>query len=783
MYAQVQSTMLAEIPGGVRDPNALVRIQRRVAYPVYEDLRDEVRQVARLAGYIGPIPLTLASETRSQSARVWGHLATPDYFDVLGIRAARGRLFGPEDRAEGDGLVAVIGDRLWRGRFAANPSIVGQSVRINGQPVTVIGVAPPGFAGAAPMTAAADLWIPTTASSRVAPELSAMHDRRQESTEIVGRLLPGVSHGQAESVLEAAARRAEVRYGDPGRESEEPRIRLLPGGRMFPVRAEELPRTIGLPLVLVLLVLLMGCGNVANMVLARGASRHREFALRLALGAGRGRVVRQLITESLILSVMGSIAGAVVARWLLSLFEMMRPVIPEYVQYDVHFSWGALAFAALAASASTVLFSLSPALRASRLDIQAGLKPNASSSLHGRRRLGLRNLVIYQQVTVSVVLILLTGFVVVGWWRAANVDLGFNPEQLYFLSVDPVRDGRSAEEAAELTERLQGRLQTVPGVVAVGVAQTVPLALSGAELVMNARTDLASGTASLGTVRTDRVGAGFLEAIGIPILRGRSFAAADHRDESRVVLVNETMARRAWPEADPLGQPLTLGDETWQVVGVVGDMRSAFPLAPPLPGVYQPATPAGFETPSRNGVTLAVRMAPGLDGTLLLRREVTSVDPHLTVVGVKRMTQEVEQALFLARAATVLYGGMGVLGLVLASVGLAGVTAYAVARRTREIGIRMALGARRPQVLWLVLREAVVIVGAGTVTGVALALALIRALSGVVEALGETTRMAVSDPRLLIGGPAILVALALIACYLPARRSTLIDPATALRAE
>jgi len=783
MYAQVQSTMLAEIPGGVRDPDALVRIQKPVAFPVYEELRDGTDGVVHLAGYIGPVPLTLATEDRSDSVRMWGHLATPNYFDVLGVQAARGRLFGPEERIPGRGSVAVIGDRLWRSRFGAQPSVVGQSVRVNGHLVTVIGVTPSGFAGASPMTAAADLWIPTTAAAQVAPELSALCDRRGASTEIIGRLFPGIAPAQGELALETVARRIEVVHGEPGRERDERRIKMLPGGRMFPVRTEDLPRTIGFPLVLVSLVLVMACGNVANMVLARGASRHREFALRLALGAGRGRVVRQLITESVMLSLLGSIGGAVLALWLLSLFEMMRPVIPDYVQYDVRFHWGAYALAALTASLSTIFFSLSPALRASRQDIHAGLKPNAPSGLHGRRRFGLRNLVIFQQVTVSVVLVLLTGFVVVGWRRAANVNVGFDPEHLYFLSVDPIRDGYDAAQTAQLVDRLQARLQTVPGVAAVGLAQTVPLALSGAEIVMYARTDLATGTASLGAMRADRVGGGFFEAVGTPILRGRGFTAADHRDESRAVMVNETMARRGWPESDALGQPLTLGSETWQVVGVVRDMRSAFPLAPTLPAVYQPVTPTGFAAPSRHGVILAVRIAPGVDGAVLLRREVKAVDLHLTVVDVKPMTQEVEQAQFLARAATVVYGGMGVLGLVLASVGLAGVTAYAVARRTREIGIRMALGAQRSQVLWLVLREGAIIVVAGTVTGVALALALTRALSGVVEAFGETTRLSVSDPRLLIGGPALLVALALMACYLPARRSTQIDPVTALRSE
>jgi predicted permease len=782
MYAQVQSTILAELPGAVRDPGALIRIHKAVPFPTYEDLRDGVDGVVQLAGYIGPVPVTLEGEGAVRRYRVWGHLATPGYFDVLGVRPALGRLFGPEEHVEGTASV-VIGDRLWRSRFGARPTIVGDSIRVNAQLVTVIGVAAPGFAGASPMTAAADLWIPTTAARRIAPELGARRDRRLANVNVVGRLLPGVSPDRAELALETVARRLEQVHGDPNRATTEPRIRVLPGGRMFPVRTEDLPRAIGFPLVLVSLVLLMTCGNVANMVLARGAGRYREFALRLALGAGRGRVVRQLVTESVILSALGSVGGAVFAVWLLSLFERMRRVIPEYVQYNVQFHWRAYVIAVLVAGVSTVLFSMAPSLRASRQDIQAGLKPNAPSGLHGRRRFGLRNLVIYQQVALSVVLLLLTGFVVVGWRRAASVELGFDPEHLYFVSVDPVRDGFSREQTEEVTDRLQGRLRIVPGIVSVSVAQTVPLAMSGADVVMNVRTDLAAGTRSLGTMRADRVGAGFFETVGTPVLRGRTFIRTDHTNDSRTVVVNETMARTAWPNAEPIGQPLKLGDDTWEVIGVVRDTRSAFPLAPTLPSVFQPVTPAGFETPSKNGVTLVVRTAPGVDGSALLGTELGSIAPDLTVVEIKPLTQEVDQALFLARVATYVYGGMGFLALILASVGLAGVTAYAVARRTREIGIRMALGARRSHILWLVLREGAAIVAAGTLTGVLLALALTRALSGAVEALAETTRTSVSDPRLLLGGPALLVALALMACYLPARRATRVDPITALRSE
>jgi putative ABC transport system permease protein len=284
-------------------------------------------------------------------------------------------------------------------------------------------------------------------------------------------------------------------------------------------------------------------------------------------------------------------------------------------------------------------------------------------------------------------------------------------------------------------------------------------------------------------MRVDRVGAGFFETTGTALIRGRTFGEADQSNNSRVVVVNETMAKRAWPDSDPVGQPLKLGDDTWEVIGVVSDTRSAFPLAPILPAVYQPVTPDGYASPSRKGVTLVVRALRGHDSSALLVAEVRSISPDLTVVEIKPLTREVDQALFLARVAAYTYGGIGILALILAAAGLAGVTAYAVARRTREIGIRMALGAQRAHVLWLVLREGTGIILAGTVTGLALALALTRALSGVVEALAETTRTSVSDPLLLLGGPALLVALALIACYIPARRSTQVDPITALRSE
>jgi predicted permease len=738
--------------------------------------------VASLAGYVGAVPVTLDRLDGGQARRLWGQLATPDYFAVLGVQPVLGRLFGPDEQVEGATAV-VLGEHLWRTRFGGSPAIVGDSVRINGHLVTVIGVAARGFAGASPMTAAADLWIPTTAPTRIAPELAARRAWQPQNVEIVGRLLPGVSLDHAERVLEATADRVEPALGHLVRVTNEPRIRLLPGGRMFPVRDQDLPRAIGFPLVLVMLVLIMACGNVANMVLARGTSREREFSIRLSLGASRGRIVRQLLAESAILSLLGSLAGGAVAVWLLTMFDRMRPLLPEYVQYEVRFHWAAFAMATIVASAATLFFSLAPSLRTSRQDIQSTLKPNASPAARGFRRFGLRNVVIYQQVVLSVVLLLLTGFIVVGWTRAANIDLGYQPGNVYFLNVDPVRDGRTPAETAQIVDRLLEQLRSRTGVAAVSLAQTVPLAMSGTEAIVSVRSDLAAGTRSLGTMRVDRVATGFFDAVGTRLLRGRDFTSDDHADRSRVLIVNETMAATTWPGIDPIGQTLTLGDATWEVIGVVADMRSAFPLAPKLPAVYQPVTPAGFASPSRTGVSVVVRATMGADAPSLLLDAVRLVDSRLTVVDIKPLTRNVEQAVFLARVATFVYGGMGVFGLILAVVGLAGVTAYAVARRTREIGIRIALGAQRADVLRLVLRESGAITAAGIVTGIGLALLLARALAGVVEALAETTRTSISDPTLLVGGPALVLTLALLACYLPARRATRIDPVIALRSE
>lgn len=781
MYAQIRSTVLRDLPG-VREPADLVRLQSPMPFRYFEDLRDHGDVFAAVAAYMSPIPLIIA-QPGMEPERIWGHLVTPDYFDVLRSNASRGRVFGPEERRPGQGQATVLSERLWRTRFGADPLIVGRRIQINGHPVTVVGIAAPGFLGASPTTAAADVWIPTTAPAGLAPELSRLDASRAAAVEVIGRLKPGLTVPQAEAALEPLVRAAEQTYNDPAKDAHERRVALLPGGRMFAMRDEDLPKVIGFPLVLVSLVLAMACGNVANMLLARSEVRRREIAVRLSLGAGRGRILRQLLTESLLLAALGALGGLAFARWLLSAINSLQPLMPGYGYFEARFDWRAMAVAVLLAAGSGVLFGLAPARRASRQDIYSGLKPTGGAAGRGRRWINMRNVLVFQQVAASVVLLLLTAFVVVGWQRSTGVDVGYITRNLFLVSLDPIRDGYSPDRAHAFFHALPEQLRRVPGVVGVSVAQTLPLAMSNREAMMSAKMDFVAGSTSLGRMHVDRVGAMFFDTVGIPVLRGRSFTDRDESADARVIVINDTMARQVWPGDDPIGRSLQLDETSWQVIGVVADIRSAFPLATPLPAAYRPITPAGFATPSRYGVTVAVRGTPGFDGPTQLRRAMEAIDPGVTVLEVMPMTDEIAQTQYLTHIATVVYGGMGAFGLLLACVGLAGVTAHAVARRTHEIGIRMALGARRADVLWLVLRESGVIVVTGTVAGLAAALLLTRALAAFVDTLAEATHTTMTDPLLLAGAPALLAALALAACYLPARRSTRINPVSALRSE
>ena len=778
VFSQLESLMLKDIPT-VSAPEELISSSRPVSYPDYERFRDESGQFADMAAYMAPVPFVVREQGRSQ--RVWGHLVSPNYFDVLGNGASIGRTFGEPELARGGPVSIVISHRYWQGRLGGRPDVVGSTLRINGFPTTIIGVGEEDFLGARPILAAADIWIPATVDPRVAPELrgNVLEARDLEAFNLVGRLGPGVTSPQAEARLDAMIRQQEI---DDGLDEvfEGRRITLVSGGRLLPLRDEDLPVMMALPLIMVGLALVIACSNVGTLLLARGSARAREIAIRLSVGASRGRIVRQLITEATILALLGGVAGLMFGLWSNSTTEWLDPMLPEYMTFELETSWRALLFTLGLSILSGILFGLAPALQAARSDVSPALKGDAGN-LKRYRWYSMRNFLVLQQVAGSLTLLLLTGFVVLGFGRSSSVEVGFEVDDLYMMSLDPIRDGYTGDQARDFFADLPDRVRQIPGVRDASLTYSIPLGMFSDEASMQASADLDEAARLTRQIRSERVGEGFFETIGVELVRGRTFGPTD--DGLRVAIVNETMVAETWPGQDPVGQTLEIEDDRYQVIGVAPDFRSGRILETSRMGVFLPMDPDRFDQPSSRGVTVLVRAEQGVDVRQAIRNEIATVDPNLTLFNVSRLRDQVETMMYMVRVTMFVYGGIGVFGLVLAAVGLGGVTAYTVAQRTKEIGIRIALGARSNDVLRLVLKEGALMVVIGTLFGQVMAFGTTRALGSYFDALSTITETTTSDPLLLVGAPVLLGTLTMLACYIPARRSTRIDPLVSLRQE
>lgn len=781
MYSQFQASVFKTTPG-VTEPQSLVTFQSPVSFPDYEEYRDASGVFDSATAFLAPVPFVISE--REQPERIWGQIVTPDYFRVLGAGATAGRLFGAEEARPGS-TSAVISHRLWVSKFGGNRDLIGGTIRLNGQAVTILGVAGRDFMGATPLLSVADIWIPTTAHPRIAPELqgNVLRDRGTQMFQLIGRLQPGVTTAQAQAALDAVARRMEEERGDPGRYREGRRVTLLPGGRVFPIREQDLPAVSAFPAVLVGLILVIACANVATMLVARGAARHKEVAIRLALGARRGRLVQQLLTESVLLAMLGGAAAMVFVFWHHSVVGGFMKIMPSQMHYDWQLDWRAFVAAFVVAGISAVLFGLAPALQATRADLTPALKSGATLQLRRRRWFSLRNVLVVQQIAASLTLLLLTAFIVLGFQRSKAIELGFEPGNLFLLSVDPVRDGYTPQQSRDFFAKLSEHVQRMPGVRSAALAQSSLFALNAGQAIMATKTEISSGPKLVQGLVSERVGTGFFETLGVPVVAGRTFREADERDDANVVVVNRTLQEEQWPGTSALGRTFELDGVTHEVIGVVGDIGAGFTLGQRRPGVYRPNRTSAYGTPAAQGVTLLVRAEPGVDVPLLVRRELSAMLPDLTVFNVSSMTEQVERFASIFRMATAIYGGIGAFGLVLASVGLAGVTAYAVAQRTHEIGIRRALGAQNGDVMRLVLKEGVALILIGTALGLGVAFGAVQVLSTTLSAMSEITKTSVRDPLLVAGAPLLLAALALLACYIPARRSLRINPLEALRTE
>jgi predicted permease len=711
------------------------------------------------------------------SEQLLTQVVTGNYFDVLGVRPVLGRTFRPEeDAAGGSGPVAVISYGLWDRQFGRNPNILGETLSLNRHPFTIVGVTPQGFTGTL-LFGAPDLWVPMSMHDVVQPGFDWYEQRRGLFLFVFGRLKPGTTIAQAQSNLAALGSQLERDFPNDNQ------------GRTVAVQAltearvgaggdgDNLVRISLLLMVVVGVVLLIACANIANLLLARATARAREIAVRLALGAARGRLVRQLMTESILLALLGGAAGLVLGYWTLDLIRAAPLQLPDNFVRQIQIDGRALVFTLGLSLLTGVLFGLAPALRASRPDLVPVLK-NETVPVVGRQRRALRWITARQslvaaQVALSLIALVAAGLFLRSLMRTASIDPGFETERVLAAGFDLGREGYTQEQGLQLHDRLLERASALPGVAAASIAQNRPfqggflrsVLLEGAESSEQNRT----------LVQVNAVTPGYLRTVGIALMRGRDFTSADGQNAPLVVIINETMAERFFPGGDAVGRRFRFFGDTADstIIGIARDAKYNGLAEDPTPFVYLP-----MRQVYNGGANILVRTeAAGAGLADEVRAIVREIDPRLTLLDVGTLQNQVDQALAPQRVMTTLLAVFGALALGLAAVGLYGVASYSVTQRTREIGIRMALGATRQNVLRLILLQGLALVLAGAVLGSLIALLLARSIQGLLVGVSA------ADPLTFGGTAAVLMAVATLASYFPARRATRIDPLRALRYE
>ncbi|HTQ57302.1 MAG TPA: ABC transporter permease [Bryobacteraceae bacterium] len=791
--------MLRDLPG-VSRPGELVSIQTPASYPAYQRYGELHDVFSATFAYVAPVPFGVSTGGRAE--RTWGHLVTPSYFSALGVRPALGRFFGRAEEQPGCAPVVVVGYRFWQERLGSDPAMLGKPLRVNGVPATIIGVAPKDFLGASPALFAADIWLPVAADPRLAPELAGNALARRDLTifHVTGRLQPGKTEAAAEAELNAVTQQMQQAYGEADRERKGTRVVLLSGGKVIPIRKQDMPFFREFLLVMGGMVLLIACANVANMMLARAAGRRREIAVRLALGAGRARLIRQLLTESMLLAAGSAVLAFPLCAWCMHLMSQLRMPFPIPMRLDLNPDWRALLFTLGLTVITGVAFGLAPALQATRADLLPALKEGGQLQMRKFRRISLRNALVLCQMATSLTLLLLTGYMGLGIQSTLGVQEGFNPRNLYLVSLDPVRDGYSTGRAVDFLQKLLDRVQRLPSVAAACLTDTLPVAVDG-----NAGVSFSTAEQRVEWARKHVVGHGYFETAGIRVLAGRGFRREDEKDGSRSIVVSEQLVRVCFRGQQALGRQIELSNsessgnygawpgtfdnrasmigaarQVYEIVGVVNDVTEDIVASKKHPAIYFPQHPADYAQPSLRGVTLMLRAKPGADAIAGVRQEISALDPNITPFNARSMAEHIAEFMSALKGASWTYGLLGIFGLVLASVGLAGVTAYSVAQRGHEIGIRLALGAQRRDVLGLVMREGAALVFSGALIGLAFAWAGMRSLG---DMFAWVASVKGADPVLLGGAPLLLISLALAACYVPARKSTRVDPMVTLRQE
>ena len=784
------NALLFKTPSGVVEPARLVDVGRshngsgfdNGSYPNYLDIRARNTVFTDVYAYkMGAEPMSLGGAAGAE--RIFGDMVSTNYFTILGTRPHIGRLFTREDGEQpGATPVVVLSHQFWLRRFNGDPAVVGRTIQVNGSPLTVIGVAPERFHGTTVLTT--DVWVPINMVGELSARRSSSMLASRDSVWLVmgARLKPGVTIQQAQTELTNIARALEQEYPEANRGKG---LRVA-ASAPIPGNGAPVAAFMAVLMGIVSLVLVIACANVAGVLLARASARRREIAVRLAIGAGRGRLSRQMLVESSLLFLIGGSAGLALARVLTTLLVTLLPALPLPIDVSLPLDARASVFTLALSLGAALLSGLVPALHASRADVVGGLKADAQG---GPERMRLRNAFVITQVAFSIVLVVGAGLFGRALQRAATIDPGFDPRGLELAFLDLSLSGYTDTTGPVFAEQLVERVGALPGVQSATMSAIMPLGMGrmglGGLSLPGAPTPAADrrGPPPPGWLKADWnvVEPDYFKTMKMPLVSGRDFTAADRAGAPFVVIVNEMAARQMWPGQDPLGKTLMhhvdrrgTADSArpMTVVGVAKDAKYADLGEDPTAFVYVP-----MQQQYLPRTTIVARAAGGRRLAADIRSVLASINPNVPIVTAQTFEDYASLGLIPQRVAASVAGSLGFVGLLLAAIGIYGVTAYMVTSRTREIGIRIALGAQQGRVVRMVLRQGIALTLIGTAIGLVLAAGASQLLGSLLFGVGAT------DPITFIGSALLFVAIGLAACYAPARRATEIDPMQALRYE
>lgn len=761
-------------PPPVRDPSSLMSLHiaqegegccNHFSWPIYKDVRDQARSFSGIAAYYELLPASIGG--KGDPERIWGQSATANYFHVAQLHMALGRGFLPSEENQS---VIVLGYRLWQRRFAADPTIIGQTITLSGKPFTVIGVAPPAFHGL-DLILDPQFWIPLGDVEQYAPSIPARNQRDQHWLAVIGRLKSGITNKQAASELSTLAGNFAAAYPATDKGIG---FRFEQAGSLPPRDRSVVLLFLTSLSVVVLLVLGIACANVSNLLLAHAATRQREMAVRISLGAQRSQLLRQMLLESVLLALGGGLLGVFLSLWATSALGAFHFPAPVPLDLSLSVDWRVLLYAFALSFSAGLLFGLIPAWIASRPVLTSALKGEDGLSRPGRR-FSLRNLLVVAQIAMSIVLLCATGLFLRSLERASGIDIGFRSHGMLMASMDPRLHGYTLEHINQFLDELRERAAAIPGVLSVAVTDQVPLAggnISNGFFVVGRKTN-----PSLPIVDEYMATPGYFETMGIPRLAGRDFSN-EPANGPKVAVVNQAFAERLFGKENPIGQRVTGGGATYEIIGVVGNIKSRTLGEDIRPVLFRSLAQSTGSDPSFLGYTLVVHTAGDMAATTAaVRRTIHSLDPTLAVYNVETIEDHLRSALFLPRLAGTLFSVFGFLGLALAAIGLYGMMSYSVSRRTREIGIRIAVGSPLSAIRRL-------IVGQGmALTFVALLLGLPAAWMIAKFSRSFLYGVRPHDSVTFIFVPLFLTAVAWLACWIPASRAAKVDPQAVLRYE